>query len=73
VPHGTYRFHLGNTDIGAMCILGTFAEVALGKEGIPASAEEGAAFDLLLLALGAGAALYARPGAVLAAGAGASW
>ena len=26
MPDGTHRFHSGNTDIGAMCILGTFAE-----------------------------------------------
>ena len=26
MPDGTYRFHSGSTDIGAMCILGTFAE-----------------------------------------------
>jgi len=26
MPDGTYGFHLGNTDIGAICILGTFAE-----------------------------------------------
>jgi alcohol dehydrogenase (nicotinoprotein) len=26
MPDGTYRFHSGSTDIGAMCILGTFSE-----------------------------------------------
>ena len=26
MPDGTYRFHSGSTDIGAMCMLGTFSE-----------------------------------------------
>jgi alcohol dehydrogenase (nicotinoprotein) len=49
LPDGTYRYHDGSTDVGQMCLLGTFSQYAVFSEASTVKIDDDIPFDIAAL------------------------